>query len=310
MSGRILITGANGYLGAHCVERCASTSEREVVAVWHAGSDRLLATPPSNIHYERCDVTNQAEIDELFRRWKIDKVIHTAALPPDGQPGYIRRAVLSNILATANLVERAADSGCTRFVYCSSTSVYGAAPCPEGGWEEDGQVLPSSVYGWTKHAGEECVRLPSGLGGLTGVSLRLAGIHGRGRRGGVAFHMIRAALAGQPLIVNNPTNRFQLLFLDDAVDAVLLALEPPLPNSYHCFNVASHVFPSLIQMAESIIATCGSKSVIQIGTTGADMDQVMNTVRMRTSLGLAPDGIEPHLRQIRDSLEGTQSRYA
>jgi nucleoside-diphosphate-sugar epimerase len=310
MSGPILITGANGYLGSHCVEKFARTSEREIVAAWHFGDDRLVAKPPSHVHYEQCDLTDRVQVGALFRRWKIEKVLHAAALLPDGGPDYLPRAVQSNIAATANLVQCAAEGGCAHFVYCSTISVYGRLPCPQAGWDEGDPVAPSTVYGWSKYAGEECVRLCGRTGGFSAVSVRLAGIHGRGRRGGVVFQMARAALSGQPLVVNNPTGRFQLLFLDDAVHAIHLAVENPMPESFGCINVASQVFPSLRQMGERIVHICGSKSEIQTGTTSADGDQVMNTGRMRRLLEFVPSDIEPHVRQIRHALEGTRSRYA
>jgi len=310
MTGCILITGANGYLGANCVERYAATADTEVVAVWHTGSHRQIADAPRHVRYASCDLTDAAHVDALFRRTSIDKVLHAAALLPDGRPDYLRRAVQANIAATANLVDAATAAGCARFVYCSSISVYGAGPCPEGGWDETAPVAPESIYGWTKHAGEESVRLRCAPGGLTGVSLRFAGIHGRGRRSGVAYHMARAALAGQPLVVNNPSQRFQLLFVDDAVAAAVSALEKPIPQPFHCINIASHVFPSLQLMAECITRAFHSRSTIQAGANVPGGDQVMNTTRMVTTIGCAGTEIEPHLHRIGQMLREDVNRYA
>src|SRR6266516_3682365 len=178
MANRLLITGANGYLGSACVSRLAHLAKAEVVAVWHAKSDRLEPDLPSHIHYERCDLTNRLDVERLFDRWGITAVIHTAALLPDEAPEYLYRTIQANIVATTNLVDCAVDSGCSRFVYTSSISVYGDAPCPEGGWDEEQPVAPSSIYAWSKYAGEEILRLRCVGGGLSGTSLRLAGIHG------------------------------------------------------------------------------------------------------------------------------------
>ena len=181
MSGAILITGANGFFGSHCVERYSQEFDTKVIAIWQSNKDRLLVSPPANIHYVQCDLTDQQAVQALFSKWEVDRVFHAAALLPDGGPGYLHRAVSSNIVATANLVECAAKAGCRRFVYCSSISVYGSVPCPDSGWEEDIKVAPSCIYGWSKYAGEECLRIETSLNGLIGVSLRLAGIHGLGR---------------------------------------------------------------------------------------------------------------------------------
>lgn len=309
MHGRILITGANGYLGARCVQRCIGFAEREVIAVWHSREDQLPAQPPYHIRYEQCDLTDRSAVEALFSKWKIDAILHTAALLPDNRPSYTRRAVLSNVLATTHLTESASSTGCARFVYCSSISVYGTARSPEQGWDEEAKIVPSSVYGWTKYAGEECLRLHTDFGGLTGISLRLAGIHGSGRRSGVVFHMTRAALTGQPLIVNNPNNRFQLVFIEHAVDAALLALEIPLLESYQCINVASHTFPSLRQIAIHIAEKCGSKSILQTRDLPSVGEYIMNTTRMSTLLGPPIDDVDAHLLRISESLQETTGPF-
>jgi nucleoside-diphosphate-sugar epimerase len=303
MSGPLLITGANGSLGARCVEKCAQDPTREVVALWHGGRDRLLAKPPSHIRYFQCDLTDRTAVEALFDECRVGAVLHSAGLLADTAPAYMHRAVLANILATANLADCAAEAGCDRFVYCSTIKVYGAAPCPDAGWDEGTVAIPISAYGWTKHAGEECVRLRSAPGGLTGVSLRLAGFVGPGRRGGVVYHMMRAAVAGEPLLVNNPANRFQLVFLDDAVDGALRALERPLPEPYQAINVASHGFASLHGMGEHIIRVCDSRSPITVGATSSQEDGLMNTARMGSVLGLAPSDLDAQLQRIRGWLE-------
>ena len=104
-----------------------------------------------------------------------------------------------------------------------------------------------------------------------------------------------------------PNNRFQLVFIDDAVDALLLTLYTSLPDSYNCINLGSHVFPSIREMAKLIIEECGSKSNIRVGENGGGGDQVMNTLSMAKTLGISSDGIESHLQQIRVMIEGAKN---
>lgn len=288
MPGRLLITGANGYLGARCLETCMASPRQEVVAVWHARDDRLPSRPPRHVIYAQCDLADVNAVRELMRRWDIESVIHSAALLTDDGPDYLRRAVASNILATASLAACAAEAGCRRFVYCSSISVYGAAPCPPTGWDEDQHALPQSVYAWSKYAGEESLRVHCTAHGMTGITLRLAGIHGGARRGGVVFQMIRAALDAAPLTVNMPALGFQLLFIEDAAQALLQATSVPLSGSYACVNVASHLFESMTGMAQHIVDSCGSPSRLELGSAAAAQEQFMNTRRMRSILQFTP----------------------
>lgn len=294
----LLVTGANSLLGARCVERFARVAGDEILAVWHDGRDRLLSNPPGHVQYERCDLTDRSQVEQLFARSKIERVLHAAALLPDDRPGYLARAVRANVLATADLAECARSHGCRRFVYCSSISVYGAAPCGNGGWREVDAVRPAGDYGWSKFAGEECVRLcVERGGGMEGVSLRLAGLHGPGRAGGVVYHMLRAAKANQPLQVYHPRNRFQLLFLDDAVDAVGATLQQPMPAPYCCINVASHVLPSMKELAERIIAICNSRSIAWLVEADGG-EQIMNTTAATQLLALHPPAIDSRLREM------------
>jgi UDP-glucose 4-epimerase len=111
-------TGANGYLGAHCVERWARASTREMVATWHSDREHLVASPPPHLHYEQCDLTDARAVDALFTQWNISDVVHIAALVPDGESHYLRRAVSANVAATAHLVDFEAGVRNSDAAYC------------------------------------------------------------------------------------------------------------------------------------------------------------------------------------------------
>ncbi|MBM3349150.1 MAG: NAD(P)-dependent oxidoreductase [Betaproteobacteria bacterium] len=298
MKGATLITGANSFLGSRLIDSYCKKTEIEIIAVWRSRTDRLQNTPPSHIHYVQCDLSNREELEALFNRWNIERVFHAAALLPDEGADFLNRLVSSNIIATANLVELAAKAGCTRFVYCSSISVYGSAPSLRNGWKETAKVIPTNFYGLTKHAGEECLRLTTDINGLSGVSLRLAGIHGRGRYNGVIFDFKQAALNGIPLIVNEPNNCFQVLFIEDAVEICIQALERDFQKPYSCFNTASHVFPTLYFIAEKIVERTGSKSQIRTTYTNKNQKILMNTEELERNFTLSPSSIGDFLDDL------------
>ena len=299
----LLVTGANGYLGAACVQRLAGMAGPSVLAVWHKGRDRLLPAPPAHVHYKHCDLADRTEVAKLFSEYQIGAVAHTAALLPDGQPCFLTRALKTNAQVTLNLADALRESGCGRFIYCSSISIYASAPCPPGGWPELESLAPAHEYGWSKFVGEECVRLCCQPGGISGVALRFAGIHGPGRRSGVLFNTITAALAGKPIQLNNARQPFQMVFLDDAVSAVLSAVRVPLATSFERVNVASYTFGSLQELACRIVSACGSTSRVDSGpSTGAV--QIMSTARMATVLAMGPGDVE---RLLRDTIRWTSS---
>jgi UDP-glucuronate 4-epimerase len=296
----VLITGANGFLGARCVQRLADVADHQVIALWNDRSSRLLSNPPEHIRYERCDLTDRNQTAALFGRHTIDAVVHTAARLPDGSSPSASAYIETNALATASLAGLARGAACKRFVYCSSISAYGSAPCPASGWTEDQTVAPTHSYGRSKHAGEECVRraCEDGEGNFSGVAMRLAGLHGPGRTSGVIYNSARQALAGHPIALHGSAQPFQLLYLDDAVDALLAALRVSLPTADSVVNVASGT-ASLMDLAKRVVELSGSRSRVAMDVT-SDERQFMNTTRMRSILGVTPRDSDQQLRGIID----------
>jgi len=304
MNNGLLVTGANGFLGSNYIKQCVSDPDNQIIAIWHSKNDCILKNPPNHINYVQCDLTNINEVKKLFNEWKIKQVLHTAALIPDNKTDFLTRAALSNITATANLVECAGNHGCERIIYCSSTSVYGPELVDEKGWKENIHIQPNSVYGWSKFAGEECVRLVCKQAGLIGVSLRLSGIHGPGRKGGVISNMINAARNNMQIHVSDAENRFQLLFIDDAVNVIKTVLINQMAGSFHCINVASHIVPSLKHLAESIILKLTSDSEIKLDKTISNTEHIMDTSELFKLPGISFPDFDFRLLQVINSLKG------
>jgi UDP-glucose 4-epimerase len=305
MPRRILITGANGYLGRALTARALQERDVQVEATWHTQSERLLPDPPPALRYRQCDLADRAAVTDLLSGAPFDAVIHAAALLPDGRPDYLTRAASANVLATAHVAERAAATGARRLVYCSSISVYGSAPRQTDGWIEAGPVAADTIYGWSKLAGEACARFACEASDTRAVSLRLAGIHGGDRRGGALFHFAANALAGRPLTVNNATAPFQLLFIEDAVAAIWrAAADDPAAG---VINVASRVFPSMQAFAETIVRVTASPSNVIAGAPGDGRGEVMNTSRASALLQFEPSASDSRLRAYCETLRAVAS---
>ncbi len=305
MPRRILITGANGYLGRALTARALQDPEVQVEAMWHTQRDRLLPDAPPALRYRQCNLSDRTAVIDVFAGAPFDAVIHAAALLPDGAAEYLTRATSANVLATAHVAEAAAATGARRLVYCSSISVYGSAPRPPEGWTEDGLAAPDTIYGWSKLAGEACVRFACEASATTAVSLRLAGLHGGHRRGGALFHFAGNALAGRPLTVNNATAPFQLSFIEDAAEAIWRAATGDVPAGV--INVASHLLPSMQAFAEAIVKVTASSSKAVAGAPGDGRGDVMNTSRANELLQLEPPALEARLRAYCDTVRAVAS---
>lgn len=164
-----------------------------------------------------------AELDLLDA--SIDIVFHQAAQP--GVRGSWGRSfstyVDNNVLATQRMLERALAVGTARFVYASSSSVYGHSteyPTPEAA-----TVQPHSPYGVTKLAGEHLCSLYATNYGLSTISLRYFTVYGPAQRPDMAIaRLIDAATTGGAFPMFGDGGQIRdFTFVDDVVRANMLA---------------------------------------------------------------------------------------
>ena len=163
---RILVTGSSGQLGAEVARQLAST---ETVI----GLDVL----PGEWTTQVGDITDAGLIAGLMR--DVDAVIHIASLhaPHVGQRS-MQDFIDTNITGTLRLLEAASAAHVRRFVYTSTTSVYGYSLVPDG-WEavwvtEDLPTRPRDIYDITKLAAEELCRLFARDHDLPTICLRVS----------------------------------------------------------------------------------------------------------------------------------------
>lgn len=232
---KALVTGAAGFIGSRLVRRLLDDGF-EVV-----GIDAL--TDYYDPAFKRRNLAFAAghrrftfiEADLLCDGWQhhldgTQVVFHHAAQPgvraswSDGFAAY----TANNVLATQRLLEavrasRDIDASLTRFIYASSSSVYGdALSFPTS---EEALPLPYSPYGVTKLAAEHLCGVYARNWGLPTVSLRYFTVYGGGQRPDMALHrMILAAMGGPPFpLFGDGSQRRDFTHVDDIVDANLRA---------------------------------------------------------------------------------------
>jgi len=229
---RALVTGVAGFVGSHLAERLL----REGIDV--VGIDCF--TPYYDESYKRHNLGQIDGSDFSFVEMDlttadlspalegIDLVFHQA-----GQPG-VRDSwdqfddyQHHNVIGTNRLLEAARDNPVGRFVYASSSSVYGnAARHPT---TESDLPQPVSPYGVTKLAAEHLCRVYAANFGVPTVSLRYFTVFGPRQRPDMAFHrLIEAAVTGSTFPMFGDGSQIRdFTYIDDVVAANLKAgLEP------------------------------------------------------------------------------------
>ena len=198
----------------------------------------------------RGDMRERAKARELVEG--ADVLVHAAAaLPIRGS----RQLIMSiNVDGTRALVDAARDAGVARTVFISSTSVYGVPklhPIPE-----DAPLHGVGAYGESKIAAEELVRT-----GGEWVIIRPKTFIGPERLGvfEILFDWIREGR--RIYVLGDGSNRYQLLAVDDLVDAIVRAADADVAGEV--FNVGATQFGTVRSDLETLIAHAGTRSRVQ-----------------------------------------------
>jgi UDP-glucose 4-epimerase len=275
---RILVTGATGLLGREVVEQLRRRGD---CRVWGVGRTR---DPDGRTI--RVDLGSDVELDGLPLR--VDSVAHLAAHVPaiekEADPG---RCFRDNVRATLNLLEYAGRVGVRRFVHGSSCAVYG--PSLEGRpFDERDPPAPDDPYALSKLSAEELLLPYAYARGLSTCALRFSYLYGPGmRKDTVVSVFLDRALAGEPLVlVRGGRDRFDLLYVKDAAEAVTRAL---FADASGVFNVGAGRSTSIGELARSIVRVTASRSGIR-DAGGQESPRVIElaTETVRRELGWVP----------------------
>jgi nucleoside-diphosphate-sugar epimerase len=231
MTEKALVTGAAGFIGSHLAERLLA-SGFEVVGIDSLTDYYDLRLKQLNLdHLSRHDdfafiaeSINDADLDALLDG--VDYIFHEAA-----QAGVraswgtrFEEYIDSNIRATQKLCEAAKSKPLKKFVYASSSSVYGDTD--QIPMSEDGQVKPVSPYGVTKLDAENMCLLYRKSDGLPAVCLRYFTVYGPRQRPDMAiYRFLEGAMNGTPVeVYGNGEQTRDFTFVSDVVAANILAM--------------------------------------------------------------------------------------
>jgi nucleoside-diphosphate-sugar epimerase len=239
---KILVTGVAGFIGSHLAERLIDGGHK-VVGVDCFTDYYAREIKESNIKKLRSDSSfdfHEADILEINLGTvlqDIDVVYHEAA-----QAGVraswganFRIYTENNVRATQRLLEAAKTARLRRFIYASSSSVYGDAESYPT--HEEMRPIPVSPYGVTKLAAEHLCYLYCKNFGVPTVSLRYFTVYGPRQRPDMAFNkFIRAILSNEEIpVFGDGKQTRDFTYVDDIIDANISVMEAPVVGEV--FNI-------------------------------------------------------------------------
>ncbi len=295
MPKKALVTGGAGFIGSHLAKALLAKGT-SVVAYDNLSSGRRENLPKESAKFKfvKGDVLDQTRLAKVLRDSAISEVFHLAA-EPDVRKGNSapNKMFEQNVVGLQRVLEACRKAGgVEKFVFASTSTVYGEAkvvPTPEN----YGPLLPISLYGATKLAGEALVSSYAPSCGLDACILRFANIVGGRSSHGVIFDFVNK-LRENPKkleILGNGQQCKSYLHVSDCVSAVLLASEKT--RGTEVFNVGSGDKVKVVEIADIVKKGMGlqtAKNQFSGGARGWEGDvpiMLLDCAKVRT-LGWKP----------------------
>jgi len=300
---RLLVTGGAGFIGSHVADRRRGRGDRVVVLDdFNDFYDPLLKRANVAAHrgedgyrLVEGDIRDRELVFRLFAEERFDAVIHLAARagvrPSLSQPVLYEEV---NCLATWHLLEAAAAHRVRRFVFASSSSVYGVnSKLPFS--EDDPIERPISPYASTKRAGELQVYTAHHLHGLPAVCLRFFTVYGPRQRPEMAIaRFIRCLENDEPIpFFGDGSSRRDYTYIDDIVDGVEASLSIPAAG-YEIVNLGGAQPVTLAELVSALERATGRRARLDpqpdqagdVPVTYADVDKARRLFGFRARVSL------------------------
>lgn len=300
----VLVTGGFGAIGAYVTRRLVAR-DLPVVVYSRSASYTLLPDLEGRVRHAPGDVQDRDRLRAVVREHGVRRVIHLAAalggaIERDPALGY-----QVNVIGSLNVFDVARDEGLERVVVTSSKAAYGLltgahAPPTFAPVTEDYVGQTTTIYGATKKAMEDAAHHYRRLFGVDILTLRLGSTFGPGKdkpghAGGYSAlksRIVESAVRGEPLVVDAPDTRDDIVYNDDVAKGAVLACLAP-PTEHWQFNIAGGRLVSLREYAEEAMRQIpGHRLSLAEGGAGAAASNVaglLSIERARRELGYEPD---------------------
>ena len=266
----ILVTGGLGFIGHGVVAQLETKGHNVVVVDNRTNYDILPKDEMTYLFYERLsklkssliystDIIDATEIDLIFKKHQFDLVIHTASFPRqrvvNNNPALGSRTMIEGLL---NLCESSSKWGVKRFVYVSSSMIYGNF---QNGATEDWRARPKGQYAIMKLTGEHLVKDYNAREKFDYTIVRPSAVYGPlDVHDRVISRFMISALRGETLEVRGERDQLDFTYVDDTVDGIVAtSLNENTKNQ--TYNITRGVPKTLEEAARTAIEVCGRGNV-------------------------------------------------
>ncbi len=291
--GRYLVTGGAGFIGSHLVDRLLSQDPARLVVVDNFDEFYSPQIKRGNIaghlshpsyRLVEADIRDYNKLKQLFSEEVIETVIHLAAKagvrPSVSDPRTYQEV---NVGGTLNVLDLAQRNGIKKFIFGSSSSIYG--PAAEPPFREDAPLSPISPYAATKAAGELLGHTYSHLYGMQILCLRFFTVYGPRQRPDLAIHKFaRLIMSGSPVpVYGDGSSERDFTYIDDIIQGVLAAIEYTA-TPFEVINLGESETITVNRLIELLEEAIGKQAIIDsqpeqpgdLPRTHADISKAIN----------------------------------
>ncbi len=267
----ILVTGCAGFIGSHFVRQFKNKfPTSKIIGIDDFSTGRRAALESSVILHEG-SILDEGILEKVFSRHRPEYVFHFAALPRVSYSvEHPRRTSEVNIVGTVALLEMSKNYDVRRFIYSSSSSLYGGAKkLPTK--ESENYPDPRSPYAIQKYIGEPFCKVFSELFGLDTVCLRYFNVFGPGQYGDSPYSTVVSAWLEsvyfpkkkKAFIEGDGKQSRDFCYIDNVVTANILAMESKQKLEGEALNIACGSQISINEVKVLIEKYTGKKLLLE-----------------------------------------------
>ena len=245
---KILITGVAGFIGFSLAKKIIQSKKYDVIGIDNLNSyyikklklKRLSLLKKQKLKFYKIDLTEKNKLNNLFKKYNFDVVFNFAAQAGvrysfENPKSYTD----SNIIGFINLIEVAKNFSIDKFIFASSSSIYGdQRPFPK---TENSDVNPINLYSLSKLSNEQFAKSISKKMNTKVIGLRFFTIYGPWGRPDMMIlkYLISAHKKIRFPLYNNGDHFRDFTYIDDAIDICISLLRKKVKTKFEIFNICS-----------------------------------------------------------------------
>ncbi|MCW2279263.1 NAD-dependent epimerase/dehydratase family protein [Heliophilum fasciatum] len=286
---KVLVTGANGFIGAHLARRLVQENAQVAVSVRESSDVWRLDEIKADIDIHKVDLRDFSAVENCIKQTKPDFIFHVGAYGVDSRQKEYLTAANTNIIGTMNMINATKSTGCKKFINVGTCMEYGDK---QEIIREDAHLEPDSIYGSTKASATIIAHQIAAEHHIDIVTLRPFGIFGE-KEGTHKFfpYIILSILEGKEVHLTPCEQYRDYCYIENIMDGFILAAQNESVKN-EIFNIGSGEVRKLKVYVDMIYKEMGISQRPQYGALAYRKNEVWkqqpDTSKIRNALAWQP----------------------